>query len=254
MVIPRRCARRCDWLSGCAGWPEPRPEQLLYWWQDELRTVAHELSIARTGSVAQWPRMTVPAGSAVLPLPRAATAIQADGRLDEPAWKQATTFPVGPIFDDWRSGPFSIQVSACRDENRLYLAIESPRDLSGLGSLAPNGELFSVDEEGFRLGPDGGLAPECVHWDGQRQVVELALPLADEPRLSFAVETLRRTDGKLPRGAELLGLDKQRTPPPARKPAANRGAAGSSALEDPSLPLWLQPMPCGWCLPMRRCR
>lgn len=222
--------------------PEPRPEQLLYWWHDEIRTVAHAVSIARTGSAAQWPRMSVAAGSAVLPLPRAATAIQLDGRLGEPAWQQATTFPVGPVFDDWRSGPFSIQVSVCRDEKQMYLAIQSPRDLTGLGSLSAGGELFCVDGEAFCVGRDARVPPESVHGDGQRQVIELALPLNAEPRLVFAVEALRRPEGKLPLGADLLGLDKPRPSPPARQPAAGRQAALASALDDPALPLWLQPI------------
>ncbi len=45
-----------------------------YWWLDEMRVVAQSLSKAKTGAVAKWPRMTTPAGSAVLPLPQAAGA------------------------------------------------------------------------------------------------------------------------------------------------------------------------------------
>ena len=43
---------------------EPVAEQTLYWWQDELRTVAAELSRIRRSEVAAWPAMTVPAGAA----------------------------------------------------------------------------------------------------------------------------------------------------------------------------------------------
>ncbi|MHC4146008.1 MAG: hypothetical protein ACYSWW_28390 [Planctomycetota bacterium] len=91
-----------------------------YWWLDEIRTAAQALARARDGRAAQWPDMIVAAGTGTLPAPQVTTAIRTDGRLDEAAWRSATSFPVGPIFADWRHGPFMLQVSACCDETGLY--------------------------------------------------------------------------------------------------------------------------------------
>ena len=203
-------------LSGPAtAWAEPTPAQRIYWWQDEIRAAAFDLSIARTGQVAEWPRMTVAAGAMTLPLPPAAGPIAADGRLDEPAWQQATRFPVGPVFDDWQRGPMMLDVSVCRDEKNLYLAIESPRDLAGLGSLGPDGELFRVGETSYPAPAQGG------------RVVELALPLTGEVTLRFPVEMLRHVDGKLPPEANCLGLQELATP-------------GNQPFRSPTL--WLEPI------------
>ena len=93
-------------LAGCLAAPLPSaqaehtPEQAAYWWQDEIRDVAFALSRARTGDVAQWPRMSLPAGSITMPIPPASGPIQPDGKLDEPAWQHATSFPAGPVFAD----------------------------------------------------------------------------------------------------------------------------------------------------------
>jgi len=182
---------------------EPTPQQAVYWWQDEIRTAAFALSEARTGKVAQWPRMTVPAGSATLPLPTVTGPITPNGKLDEAAWKDATSFPVGPIFDRWRGGPFTLQVSVCRDEKNVYLAVESPRDLTGLGALTAGGELFLI-----------GKQP--VHATGK--VIELAVSLGGDVTLSFPVETMRRSDGKLPPEASYLGLQRLATEKNSRRP------------------------------------
>ncbi|MBN2475962.1 MAG: PD40 domain-containing protein [Pirellulales bacterium] len=190
---------------------EPTPRQAAYWWQDEIRSLAFALGKARTGQVAQWPGMTVPAGSATVPLPLATGPITADGRLDEQAWQCATRLPVGPIFDAWGAGPLMLQLSACRDQQHVYLAVESPRDLAGLGALTPAGELWTIGQQAFH---------------GRGKVVELALPYEGELTLSFAVEALRRIDGKLPPGAADLGLD--------RLAAGNIGRGRS--------PLWLAPI------------
>ena len=64
--------------------------QATYWWQDEIRSVAFDLSKARTGAVAQWPKMTIAAGSIRMPVPTISDSIDADGSLDEPVWQQAT--------------------------------------------------------------------------------------------------------------------------------------------------------------------
>ena len=61
------------------------PEQELYWWQDEIRQVAWELSRLRSGSVSQWPNTTIQAGRAKMPVPLAQDPITVDGSLDEPA-------------------------------------------------------------------------------------------------------------------------------------------------------------------------
>ncbi|NQT37521.1 MAG: hypothetical protein HQ581_08535, partial [Planctomycetes bacterium] len=184
----------------------PTPQQAAYWWQDEVRTAAFAVSRAGTGRVARWPAMTVSAGSATLPLPVASSPITPDGKLDEPAWQQATTFPVGPIFDDWHLGPMTLQVSVCRDEKNVYLAIESPRDLTGLGALTPTAELLSIGGKPYRVGPGGNIPDTCIERDGPRQVIELALPATGDVALTFPVETARRIEGKLPAGFDRLGL------------------------------------------------
>ncbi len=98
---------------------DQHPVNERYWWLDEIRTVSQALGKARTGQVASWPQMTVEAGWCTLPVPKATTPIRIDGRLDEIAWQKATSLPVGPIFADWRQGPFMLQVSACRDDAKL---------------------------------------------------------------------------------------------------------------------------------------
>ena len=207
--------------SSTIGQAEPTPEQAFYWWQDEIRTACFALGDSQTGKVAQWPRIAVSAGTATMPLPPATGPIQADGRLNEEAWKQATSFPVGPIFDDWRQGPLMLQVSACRDQKNLYLAVQSPRDLTGLGSLTPTGHLFTVGKQSYHVGP-GGLPEQTVARHAEGQVIELALPIAGEVAISFAVETVRRKDGELPAELKRLGLDRLATPGASqdfRKPA-----------------------------------
>ena len=192
---------------------EPTPRQAAYWWQDELREVAFSWSQAQTGSVAQWPRMTVPAGAITMPLPEATGPIQVDGKLDEPAWQHATSFPVGPVFDDWGSGPFVLQLLACRDKKHVYLAVESPRDLTGLGALTPAGELFTVQGKPY---------------SGSGHIVELALPLTGKITLTVPAEMVRRTNGKLAPEYSALGIDQLVLPGTSR---------------DHRKPwLWLQPM------------
>ena len=134
---------------------EPTVEQAVYWWQDEIREASFAVSRAQTGQAAQWPLMSVPAGAATLPLGRATGPIEADGRLEEEAWQHATRFPVGPVFDAWRAGPLMLEVSACRDDANVYLAIRSPRDLTGLGGLTPDGSLFTVAKQAYQVGPGG---------------------------------------------------------------------------------------------------
>jgi len=191
--------------------------QQWYWWQDEMRSVAWALSTARTGKVARWPRMTTAVGSATLPLPEVSGLITIDGRLDEPAWGAVTTFPVGPIFPGWQEGPFSVQVSACRRAKYLYLAVVSPRDLTGLGSLQPTGELFRVGGRAFTVEalPGGAVQKREGGW-----VLELATPV---PRpgaplaLAFSSEVVRRVEGKLPAGLASLGLTRHFTHPRVRR-------------------------------------
>lgn len=194
-------------FSASAALAEPTPQQRLYWWQDELREAAAELATAISGHVAQWPQIAVDAGSAVMPLPAAAGEIVCDGRLDEPAWAQATTFPLGPIFDDWRAGPLTLSLSACRDKDKLYLAIRSERDLAELGSLTPEAGLFTAGKTAYRLGPGGNIAAENCGRDGSTTVIELCLPLAGNNGLTFSVENLRYQNGKLPPETAWLGLD-----------------------------------------------
>lgn len=195
---------------------EATPQQELYWWQDEMREVAAEIGIERDRKVSQWPQMAVDIGSGVMPLPQTVGQITCDGRLDEASWDRATSFPIGPIFDNWRAGPFTTQVRVCRDEKNLYLAIESPRDLTELGSLTPEGGLFTVGKTAYRLGPGGNIAKENVGQDGTKQVIELSFPLAGHTILSFSVENLRYQNGKLPSETAWLGLDKFAAPGDSR--------------------------------------
>ena len=180
-----------------------------YWWQDEIRTAAFSLSRQRTGQVARWPRMTVPAGSATLPLPPATGPIVADGKLDEPAWKTATSFPVGPIFGPWRDGPFVLTVRACRDAKSLHLAVESPAPLTSLGSLAPKRELLTAMGRAYRLDEPGPLPGGAAGPQGR--IIELSLPLGKAPKalsLSFPVEVVRAPGGNPPEALAALGLTK----------------------------------------------
>jgi len=207
---------------------EPTPEQTVYWWQDEVRAACFALSRAQAGRVSQWPRMSVAAGTATMPVPRATGPIQADGRLDEEAWKHATSFPVGPIFDRWRDGPLMLRLSACRDEENVYLAIESPRDLTALGALTPEGELFTVGKQSYHVGPGGGLPDGSVARNGDGQVIELALPVRGEVAMTFPVETVRRAGGELPSEFACLGL--------------GRLAAPEASSDFRKLSLWLEPI------------
>jgi hypothetical protein len=195
---------------------EATPQQELYWWQDEMREVAAEIGLSRSGQVSQWPQIAVETGAAVMPLPSAASQVTCDGKLDELAWEQATSFPVGPIFDNWRAGPFTMNVKVCRDAKDLYLAIESPRDLTELGSLTPAGGLFTVGKTACRLGPGGNIAEENVGQDGETHIIELAFPLAGNTNLTFSVENLRYQEGKLPPETAWLGLDKFAAPGASR--------------------------------------
>ena len=195
---------------------EPTPQQELYWWQDEMREVAIDIAMCRSFEVSKWPQIAVETGSAELPLPVAAGEITCDGKLDEASWDRATSFPVGPIFDNWRAGPFTIQVSVCRDAKNLHLAIESPRDLTELGSLTPEGGLFTVGKTACRLGPGGNIPKQNVGQDGDTHILELTFPLAGNTTLSFSVENLRYQNGKLPPETAWLGLDKFASPGTSR--------------------------------------
>lgn len=196
---------------------EPTPQQELYWWQDEMREVAAEIGIeGPSRQVSQWPNIAVEIGSGVMPLPQTVGQITCDGKLDEASWDRATSFPIGPIFDNWRAGPFTIQVRVCRDAKNLYLAIESPRDLTELGSLTPEGGLFTVGKTACRLGPGGNIPKQNVGQDGKTHILELTFPLAGNTTLSFSVENLRYQDGKLPPETAWLGLDKFAAPGTSR--------------------------------------
>ncbi|MFH1920950.1 MAG: hypothetical protein ABIP48_13860, partial [Planctomycetota bacterium] len=167
-----------------------------------------------------------------MPLPKATGPIQADGRLDETAWQHATRFPVGPVFDQWQNGPFMLHVSACRDDENVYLAIESPRDLEGLGALTPEGELFTVGKQPYHVGPGGGIPEQSVGQSGEglfTKTIELALPIRGEVAMTFAVEALRRVEGKLP--ADLAGL------------GLGQLAAPGAAVNFRKPTLWLEPIP-----------
>jgi hypothetical protein len=188
---------------------QPSRERMAYWWLDEIRTASFALSKARTGRVATWPRMTVPAGSGTLPLPKANGAVEIDGLLDEPAWQQATRFPVGPIFGPWRDGPFWLMVSAWRDEKRVYLAVQSERSLTDLGALVQPGELFRAAGRPISIHKGKSLTGGAVKVDGQKHILEMVLPFRGKSvSLSFPVEIVRRSGGKLPSELASLGLTK----------------------------------------------
>ena len=188
-------------LAASAAWcGEVSSQRQGYWWMDEIRTAAHSLSVARSGKVAKWPRMTIGSGSGVMPLPNATGPIQADGKLDEPAWKKATSFPVGPIFSDCR-GAITLQLSACRDAKFVYVAIESDCDLAELGALTGSGKLFRIGGRAYRR-------------ETAATVIELAIPLPNKWPLamSFNSEVLRRPGGKLPGHLNALGLPRHGKP------------------------------------------
>ena len=139
-----------------------------YWLLDEIRTVSQALCLARTGRVGTTTssRSAVPAGFGTLPLPDVTTPIKTDGKLDEPAWQKATSLPVGPIFADWRQGPFMLQVSACRDDNMFYLGIHSPHDLSQLTADFGSGSLFEIANQLYRVAePSGDIKGGIVRKD-----------------------------------------------------------------------------------------
>ena len=189
------------------------PEQEAYWWLDEIRECAFTLSKAQSGKVAQWPRMSVPAGSGTLPLPPVKGSITLDGKLDEPAWKQATSFPVGPLFGPWREGPFHVQVRICQDAKKLYLAIESPRDLTGLGSVG-RGELFMAGGKAYRVTEEGKIAGGVARREGEGHVLELSVAVSRNGKpgeVAFPVELVRRVKGALGTGFVALGLDRVAT-------------------------------------------
>lgn len=168
-----------------------------YWLLDEIRTVSQALCLARTGRVGTTTssRSAVPAGFGTLPLPDVTTPIKTDGKLDEPAWQKATSLPVGPIFADWRQGPFMLQVSACRDDNMFYLGIHSPHDLSQLTADFGSGSLFEIANQLYRVAePSGDIKGGIVRKDSAGQTIELALPLPAEPiQLTFYTELVRRS-------------------------------------------------------------
>ena len=209
------------------------PEQQAYWWLDELRTVAFGLSTARTGKVARWPRTVVPAGSGALPLPHATGPMAAEERLDpDEAWTHATTCPVGPIFGPWTEGPFHLQVSVCSDDKALYLRIDSPHDLTDLGSPAPPHALFLVGDKPFRVGKGGDVPADAVRTRGKTQTVEVALNtarLSGKLALTFFPEVARCPEGKLPPEMASLGLNRL-----GRGRRSRRGTA-----------LWLSPITIG---------
>jgi hypothetical protein len=196
-------------------WAAPTPEQTLYWWQDELRSVAAAVGLARTGQVSEWPHMSVSTGTATLPLPPAVGTVGADGRLDEAAWQQATRFMVGPLFDDWTAGPFYLEVRACHDRQHVYLAMQSPRDVRRLRSLSPAGELFSINGQIYRV---DGKPDAAFSVDPSGKELKLTLPLAGPVTLNFPVELLRHPDGRLPPAARSLGLDQLTHEVPAKRP------------------------------------
>ena len=191
---------------------EQHPVHERYWWLDEIRTVSHALSKARTGQVAMWPGMTVAAGSGTLPLPRVTSPIRTDGKLHEPAWQTATSLPVGPIFADWRQGPFMLQVSACRDDTRLYLAVHSPHELSKLGTAFGSRVLFKIADQPYRITePAGDIKGGIVRKDSAGQTIELALPLPQKTiQLTFYPEIVRGGGGSLAPDLCHLGLDKHK--------------------------------------------
>ncbi|MBM3476280.1 MAG: hypothetical protein FJX75_23655, partial [Armatimonadetes bacterium] len=181
--------------------PAATPAREAYWWLDEVRSVAFALSRARTGEVSRWPQMTAPAGSLRLPLPgvpRKPTGAE---------WRTVTSFPVGPLFGPWDAGPFLLQVSACRDAAGAHLRIESPVDLTDLGSAGKAAELFVADRP-YRLGEGGGLSTVD-------RGLEVTLPLPAEGRpltLTFPVEVMRRPQGAYRPEYAALGLAAQAGP------------------------------------------
>jgi len=167
------------------------------WLLDEIRAVSQALNVARTGrlATATSSQSAVPAGFGTLPLPDVTTPVETDGQLDEPAWQKATSLPVGPIFADWRQGPFMIQVSACRDDNMFYLGIHSPHDLSQLRAAFGSAALFEIADRPYRIGESSGnIKGGIVRKDSAGQTIELALPLPAEPiRLTFYTDLVRRS-------------------------------------------------------------
>ncbi|MBM3501689.1 MAG: hypothetical protein FJX74_23800, partial [Armatimonadetes bacterium] len=184
-------------LIAAAGRAAP-PERQAYWWLDELRSVAFAAGRARTGEVARWPQMSVPAGSLRLPLPRV------DGRPESAAWESVTRFPVGPLFGPWEAGPFTLRVAACRDGERAYLRIESPVDLTDLGSAGPAAELLTADRP-CRVGD--GLAAVEGGWEAT-----FPLPASGGLTLRFPAELLRRPGGTYPPEFVSLGVAAQAGP------------------------------------------
>ncbi len=181
-------------------------EREAYWQFDEARTVAWEISRARTGGVAKWPNMVTPAGSATLPLPVASAPITPDGQANEQAWDAATSFPVGPVFGPWREGPMTLQVRACRDETQAHIAITAPNALTDLASLSPTSELFTADRP-YRVGEGGGVPAERVGDGGRTVEISIPLPADGKPLgLSFASEVVRRPSGVMPAELRALGL------------------------------------------------
>ncbi|MHC4116845.1 MAG: HzsA-related protein [Planctomycetota bacterium] len=187
---------------------DPQPVHERYWWLDEIRTVSQAFGKAVTGQAAQWPRMTVVAGLGTLPVPEVTTPVRADGRLHEIAWQNATSFPVGPIFADFRRGPLMLQVSVCRDEARLYLAIRSPHDLSNLTGACDPRVLFEIADRRYRIAqPTGDIKGGVVRKDSTGQTIELALPLSQKPiKLTFYPELASSPAEEL----RYLGLDKHK--------------------------------------------
>ena len=211
------------------GWASAAPAsvQEAYWWLDEIRTAAFALSRQRTGRISRWPRLTAPAGSATLPLPAIESPIVADGRLDELAWRQATSVPIGPVFGPWRDGPFLLRLRACRDARQIHLAIESPRPLTALGCLSPQRELLTVAGKTYRADKPGRVTGGAVSADGK--VLELSLPLGKAAKgvpLSLPVELVAAPGGTLP--AELAGLGL------TKLAASRRSRQGAS--------VWLEPI------------
>ncbi len=200
----------CLLTSASFGGPDARrAERETYWWLDEIRSAAWQLAEAEHGKVAQWPRMTAAAGSGTLTLPPARTPIEVDGRLDDEAWKRATTFPVGPLFAGWRRGPITVQISVCRSDDAVFIAIESPFDLSGLGTPTASGELFRCARP-FRIAVDGKTDGGATDRRDGRFTAEWKIAAPDVARglaLSFPAElAYRQVDGSLPAAFDTLGI------------------------------------------------
>jgi hydrazine synthase alpha subunit-like protein/concanavalin A-like lectin/glucanase superfamily protein/WD40 repeat protein len=186
--------------------------QQRYWWLDEIRTVAHELSRVRTGKVSEWPQISIPAGLGVLPAPRNSGPIKIDGQLIETTWKKASRFPVGPIFPDFQEGPFTLWISAVCDNTNVYLAIESPCDLSHLGTITRPGVMFEINGKTYNITTSTGKIHEAaIHNTSSGQGIELALPLPKgRISLSFFPEVLRQPKGQSPPDLKYLGLDRHK--------------------------------------------